>query len=47
MLDRTTLTPQQAKEWGIVTAIASDLVPEGARLVSIQQSTLAPTAEPS
>lgn len=47
MLERTTLDPEQAKEWHLVTEIRSDLVPEGARLVSIQQNAASKTAEPS
>lgn len=35
MIDRTTLNPEQAKEWGLVHAIDSQLFPEGVQVVSI------------
>jgi ATP-dependent protease ClpP protease subunit len=36
MLDRTTLNPDEAKEWGLVHEIKADLFPAGAEVVSIQ-----------
>lgn len=36
MLDRTTLNPEQAKEWGLVSEIKSDLFPTGSQVISIQ-----------
>ena len=36
MLDRTTLNPDQAKDWGLVHEIRADLFPAGAELISIQ-----------
>ena len=36
MIDRTTLNPEQAKEWGLVQDIKTELFPEGTRVVSIQ-----------
>jgi ATP-dependent Clp protease, protease subunit len=37
MLDRTTLNPEQAREFGLVHEIKSELFPEGAELVTISQ----------
>lgn len=36
MRDRTTLNPEEAKEYGLVTKIKSELFPEGSDVVSIQ-----------
>lgn len=36
MIDRTTLNPDQAKAWGLVQDIKTELFPEGTRVVSIQ-----------
>jgi ATP-dependent Clp protease protease subunit len=36
MLDRTTLNPDEAKEWELVHEIKADLFPAGAEVVSIQ-----------
>ena len=36
MLDRTTLDPQEAKAWGLVHEIKSELFPKGGELISIQ-----------
>ncbi len=36
MLDRTTLNPDQAREWGLVTDIKTELFPAGAEVISIQ-----------
>jgi ATP-dependent Clp protease protease subunit len=36
MLDRTTLNPDEAKEWGLVHEIKTELFPEGAEVISIQ-----------
>jgi ATP-dependent protease ClpP protease subunit len=36
MIDRTTLNPEQAKEWGLVQEIKTELFPEGTRVISIQ-----------
>lgn len=36
MLDRTTLNPEEAKRWGLVQEIKSDLFEEGSELISIQ-----------
>jgi len=38
MQDRTTLSPEEAKEYGLVHEIKSDLYPKGATLISINQS---------
>ena len=35
MLDRTTLNPEQAKEWGLVHDIKNELFPAGSQIVSI------------
>lgn len=35
MLKRTTLNPDQAKDWGLVNTIQTELFPEGAKVVSI------------
>lgn len=35
MLDRTTLNPEQAKEWGLVHDIKSEMFPAGSNVVSI------------
>lgn len=35
MLDRTTLNPEQAKEWGLVHEIRSEMFPAGSQVVSI------------
>lgn len=35
MLARTTLTPEQAKEWGLVHALKSELYPAGSEIISI------------
>jgi ATP-dependent protease ClpP protease subunit len=49
MLDRTTLNPDDAKEWGLVHEIKADLFPAGADVVSIHsqqpQTTQASGAE--
>ena len=36
MLDRTTLTPDEAKEWGLISDIRSELYPDGAEVIQIQ-----------
>ncbi|MCJ7663230.1 MAG: ATP-dependent Clp protease proteolytic subunit [Desulfobacterales bacterium] len=36
MLDRTTLNPEEAKVWGLVHEIKTDLFPAGAEVISIQ-----------
>ncbi|MAG13712.1 MAG: hypothetical protein CMN78_03845 [Spirochaetales bacterium] len=36
MLDRTTLNPQQALEWGLVHGIEVDLFPQNVEVISIQ-----------
>ena len=36
MLDRTTLNPDQAKNWGLVHDIKAELFPSGAEVISIQ-----------
>ena len=36
MLERTTLNPDEAKAWGLVHDIKSDLFPSGAEVISIQ-----------
>jgi len=36
MLDRTTLDPEQAKQWGLVQQIQTELVSEGQEIISIQ-----------
>jgi len=36
MFDRTTLNPEEAKEWGLVTDVRSELYPEGAEVIQIQ-----------
>jgi ATP-dependent Clp protease protease subunit len=36
MLDRTTLNPEEAKAWGLVHEIKSELFPSGAEVISIQ-----------
>lgn len=36
MLDRTTLNPEEAKRWGLVQEIKSDLFEEGSEVISIQ-----------
>ncbi len=36
MIERTTLNPEQAKEWGLVKDIQTELFPAGTRVVSIQ-----------
>lgn len=36
MLDRTTLNPEEAKDWGLVHDIQVDLFPSGAEVISIQ-----------
>lgn len=36
MLERTTLNPDEAKAWGLVHDIKSDLFPNGAEVISIQ-----------
>ena len=45
MLERTTLNPEQAKAWGLVTEIRSELVPEGAQVVTIQDKPRTPGAK--
>jgi len=35
MQDRTTLNPEEAKEWGLVDEIKVDLFPDGAEVISI------------
>jgi ATP-dependent protease ClpP protease subunit len=37
MLQRTTLSPEEAIAWGLVTEIREDLVPEGAEVISIEE----------
>jgi ATP-dependent Clp protease protease subunit len=36
MLDRTTLNPEEAKSWGLVHEIKTELFPVGAEVISIQ-----------
>ncbi len=36
MLERTTLNPEEAKSWGLVHEIKTDLYPAGAEVISIQ-----------
>jgi ATP-dependent protease ClpP protease subunit len=36
MFDRTTLNPEEAKEWDLVTDVRSELYPEGAEVIQIQ-----------
>jgi ATP-dependent protease ClpP protease subunit len=36
MLERTTLNPEEAKAWGLVHEIKSELFPSGAEVISIQ-----------
>lgn len=36
MFDRTTLNPEEAKEWGLVTDVRSELYPDGAEIIQIQ-----------
>lgn len=36
MLDRTTLNPEEAKTWGLVHEIKTELFPAGAEVISIQ-----------
>jgi ATP-dependent protease ClpP protease subunit len=36
MQDRTTLNPEEAKEWGLIDDIKVDLFPDGAEVVTIQ-----------
>lgn len=36
MLERTTLNPEEAKNWGLVHEIKSELFPTGAEVISIQ-----------
>jgi ATP-dependent protease ClpP protease subunit len=36
MLDRTTLNPEEAKAWGLVHEIKTELFPAGAEVISIQ-----------
>jgi|SRR5437899_5557801 len=38
MLDRTTLDPEEAKVWGLVQEIRTELVAEGQEIVAIQQA---------
>jgi len=38
MLDRTTLNPEAAKEWGLVHEIREELFPTGAELISIEDA---------
>ncbi|MBI4458526.1 MAG: ATP-dependent Clp protease proteolytic subunit [Acidobacteria bacterium] len=38
MIDRTTLSPDQAKDWGLVHKIESELFDEGTEVVSIQSA---------
>jgi ATP-dependent protease ClpP protease subunit len=40
MLDRTTLNPEEAKEWGLVHEIKTELFPAGAEVISIQYQEL-------
>ncbi len=35
LLDRTTLTPEEAKEWGLIHEIQSELFPAGAEIIQI------------
>jgi len=35
MIDRTTLNPEQAKEWGLVHEIKSKLFAKGSQIISI------------
>ena len=35
MIDRTTLNPEQAKEWGLVHEIKSELFAKGSQIISI------------
>ncbi len=37
MVQRSTLSPAEAKAWGLVHDIASDLFPPGAEVIAIQQ----------
>lgn len=37
MLDRTTLSPEEAREWGLVHEIKSELFEAGSEVISIQQ----------
>lgn len=36
MIQRTTLNPEEAKGWGLVHDIRSNLVPSGAKVIQIQ-----------
>jgi ATP-dependent Clp endopeptidase proteolytic subunit ClpP len=36
MQDRTTLNPEEAKEWGLIDDIKVDLFPDGAEVITIQ-----------
>ena len=38
MLDRTTLNPEKAKEWGLVNAIKTEHFPAGTRVVSVMMN---------
>lgn len=38
MLERTTLNPEQAKEWGLVKDIKTELFPAGTRVVSVMMN---------
>jgi ATP-dependent protease ClpP protease subunit len=43
MLNRTTLNPEQAKEWGLVSSIKTELFPTGTQVISIaDQANLVP-----
>jgi hypothetical protein len=35
MLDRTTLNPEEARDWGLVHEIKSELFEEGSQVISI------------
>ena len=39
MLERTTLNPEEAKAWGLVDEIKSELFESGAEIISIQSAT--------
>ncbi len=45
MLDRTTLYPEQAVEYGLVHEIRSELFPPGSELVSIQMTPKPPGSD--
>ena len=45
MLDRTTLSPEEALAWGLVQGIQTDLFPPGAEVISIQHQEQAKLAK--